>query len=225
MEPRLPYNFNITQDQALDIQTRLAASVETEDRFDQIKSVAGVDVAYAKESDTLVAAVVVMDAETLRPIETVIEKTVSTFPYIPGLFSFRELPPLINAFAKIQQAPDMVVCDAHGYAHPRRFGLACHLGVLFDVPSIGCAKTCLIGSFHPPGTERGSRSEIHDGDETLGHVLRTQNGVKPVYVSTGHRVSQNTACELVLKLTPSFRLPETTRLADQAVRTALKELT
>lgn len=186
--------------------------------------IAGTDVAYARHSNTLVAAVVILDTETLQVLEIATAVDTAHFPYVPGLFSFRELPPLIQAMAKLRHQPDLIICDGQGIAHPRRFGLACHLGVLYDIPTIGCGKTRLIGNAAIPGNRKGDYSLLRDDNEVIGAVLRTRDRVKPVYVSIGHRVSLATACDWILKLTPRYRLPETTRQADAAVKKLLAEL-
>lgn len=222
MHPIIQHNWQIDEVEALQLQTYLAAKVEKENRFNVIHCVAGVDVAYAKECDQLVAAVVVLDAQTLNVIETVTATDKEQFPYIPGLFSFRELPPLIKTFNKLQTQPDLIVCDGQGYAHPRRFGLACHLGVIFDVPTIGCGKTRLLGKHKELDMTRGSMVPLIDNDEVIGNVLRTQTNTNPIYVSIGHRISLATASELILKFSPKYRLPEVIRQADQAVRKNLK---
>ncbi len=205
---------------ALEIQKSLAPQVVRQDDFESIKYIAGVDVAYGTNENELYAAAVILEAETLKIIETSITKSIVQFPYIPGLFSFRELPPLITALEKLSTAPDLIICDGQGLAHPRRFGLACHLGLLFDIPTIGCGKTRLVGEHSTPSEKRGSQAELIDNNEIIGSVLRTQSGVKPVYVSLGHKISLETACNWVLKLSPQYRLPETTRTADQAVNRA-----
>ncbi|MCP5005956.1 MAG: deoxyribonuclease V [Planctomycetes bacterium] len=222
MQPVIKHAWQISEVEALQLQQELAAKVVSTDQFDDIKLVAGVDVAYAKEGDKLVAAVVILDANSLDVVETVTAEDKAQFPYIPGLFSFRELPPLIKAFAKLQNRPDLVVCDGQGYAHPRRFGLACHLGVIFDVPTIGCGKTRLLGEHQEPDITRGAVAPLIDNNEVIGNVLRTQTDINPIYVSIGHRISLSTACEWVLKLSPKYRLPQTTRLADQVVNKAMK---
>lgn len=221
MNPIIHHQWNLPEAEALKLQQDLAAKVVKEDQFSTIKRVAGVDVAYAKESDKLIAAVAIINAETLEVIETATAEDTAQFPYIPGLFSFRELPSLIKAFAKLQNKPDLVVCDGQGYAHPQRFGLACHLGVIFDVPTIGCGKTRLLGEFETPETQRGAIAPLYDNGEVIGNVLRTQTGINPIYVSIGHRISLETATQWILKLTPKHRLPETTRLADQIVKAKL----
>lgn len=222
MQPVINHPWNITEEEALQLQKELATKVITEDQLNDIKLIAGVDVAYSKESDKLIAAVVILDADTLEIIETATAEDKEQFPYIPGLFSFRELPSLIKAFAKLNHTPDLVVCDGQGYAHPRRFGLACHLGVIFDIPAIGCGKNRLLGEHNDPDTKRGAIAPLVDKGEVIGNVLRTQSGINPIYVSTGHRVSLATATRWVLKLSPQYRLPETTRQADQAVNSILK---
>ncbi|MCX2783446.1 deoxyribonuclease V [Microbulbifer thermotolerans] len=222
MNPKINHSWNLTELQARHLQQELAAKVTREDQFEEIQRVAGVDVAYDKHSDQLVAAVVVLDANTLEIVETVTADDHAQFPYIPGLFSFRELPPLIKAFAKLNHSPDLIVCDGQGYAHPRRFGLACHLGVVFDIPTIGCGKTKLLGEYQAPDTKRGATAPLIDNGEVIGNALRTQTGINPIYVSIGHRISLETACKWILNLSPKYRLPETTRQADHLVRIASK---
>ena len=222
MEPTFTHDWDLSEAEALTLQQQLASCVIKKDQLGNIQLVAGVDVAYDKHSDKLYAAVVILDAQTLHIVETATAEDVVRFPYIPGLFSFRELPPIAKILAKLDQTPDVIVCDGQGIAHPRRFGLACHLGVMYDIPTIGCGKTRLMGEADTPDTKRGAYAPLLDNDEVIGAVLRTQDNVNPVYVSIGHRVSLQTACEWVLKLSPKYRLPETTRQADQAVRKALK---
>ncbi|WP_037910405.1 endonuclease V [Actinacidiphila yeochonensis] len=189
--------------------------------------VAGLDVAYAGDGrgtgDRVAAAVVVVDTAELRVVERTTATAATGFPYVPGLFAFRELPVLVEALRRLEAVPDLLLCDGHGLAHPRRFGLACHLGVLTGLPTAGVAKTPFIGSYDPDalGPGRGSHADLVDGGETVGRALRTQDGVKPVYVSTGHLVDLDTACAHVLALAPRFRLPETTREADRLSRTVL----
>ena len=183
------------------------------------RSLAGLDVAY--DGDRLAAAVVVLDADTLEVRDSAVVRGRPAFDYVPGLFAFREIPALLEALDKLSEPPDVLVCDGHGLAHPRRFGLAAHLGVLTDLPSYGVGKTRLLGTWEPVGPRRGDSSALIDDGETVGAVLRTRAGVKPVFVSVGHRMDLATACALTLALTPRFRLPETTRAADRACRDAL----
>ncbi|MBL8220272.1 MAG: deoxyribonuclease V [Bryobacterales bacterium] len=220
MQPRLEMRWDVAPEEAAQLQTELAASVVAEDALPaEVRTVAGVDVAYAEDSAETFAAVIVFDAATLREVERQTAQAAVDFPYVPGLFSFRELPAISAALAKLPLTPDLVICDGHGIAHPRRFGLASHLGVLYDVPSIGCAKTHFFGAAGTPGHTRGDEAPITDREQTIGAVLRTQNGVKPVYVSTGHRVGLETACRWILKLAARYRLPEPIRAANTAVQT------
>ena len=184
-----------------------------------VRTVAGLDVAYA--GDRLAAAVVVLDAGTLEVVEEATALDRPVFPYVPGLFAFRELPALVGALRGLSVTPDLLVCDGHGLAHPKRFGLACHLGVLTGLPAIGVGKTRLVGAHDEPGRERGAWSPLTDEGQEVGRVLRTQTGVRPVFVSVGHRAGLDTACELTLRLAPRHRLPETTRRADHLSRAVL----
>ena len=186
-----------------------------------LRLIAGLDVAYAVDDSRVAGAVTVLDADTLDVVETATVLRPVEFPYVPGLLAFREIPALLDCLAKLTHVPDVLVCDGYGLAHPRRFGLACHLGVLTDLPTFGVAKTAFIGTYTDPASARGSHSALTDGDEQIGTVLRTQPATKPVYVSTGHRISLDAATELTLRLAPKYRLPETTRQADQASRRAL----
>ncbi|MFY1619471.1 deoxyribonuclease V [Micromonospora sp. WMMD736] len=184
-------------------------------------TVAGLDVAYAESGDLLAAAVTVLDARTLAVVDSAVSVGRPAFDYVPGLFAFREVPALLAALDRLTTVPDLLVCDGHGVAHPRRFGLACHLGVVTDLPAIGVGKTPLVGAWEAPAAERGAWSVLRDGDAVIGRVVRTQDGVKPVFVSVGHRMSLENATARVLALTPRYRLPETTRTADRLCRDAL----
>ncbi len=184
-------------------------------------TVAGLDVAYAQSDDLLAAAVTVLDARTLAVVDSAVSVGRPAFGYVPGLFAFREMPALLAALGRLTTRPDLLVCDGHGLAHPRRFGLACHLGVVTGLPAIGVGKTPLVGTWDPPPGERGAWSPLRDGGEVVGRVLRTRDGVKPVFVSIGHRMSLGNATAQVLALTPRYRLPETTRTADRLCRDAL----
>ncbi|MBS2966167.1 deoxyribonuclease V [Actinocrinis puniceicyclus] len=185
--------------------------------------VAGVDVAYAKDESIVAGAVVVLDAHTRHIVDSASASRPVDFPYVPGLLAFRELPALLDALAALHTRPDAVACDGYGTAHPRRFGLACHLGVVTDLPTFGVAKTAFIGEYEQPGPQRGDRSQLTDHGETIGHVLRTRPGTRPVFVSTGHRIDLDTATQLTLALTADHRLPETTRHADRLSRQVLAD--
>lgn len=217
MRPSRSARFDLSVEDAQALQRTWAADVVREDRLGTVTRVAGVDVAYEKDGDALFAAVVVLDAKSLEVVEEATCRERARFAYVPGLFSFRELPPVVRCFEALSTPPDLVVCDAHGRAHPRRFGLACHLGVLFDVPSIGCGKTRLVGTHDPVADARGAHADlVHEG-EVVGSVLRTRDAVKPVFVSVGHRVSLASSRAWILRLASRYRLPETTRAADQRV--------
>jgi deoxyribonuclease V len=220
MIPRLDIPDGLGREVAERLQADLAARVVLEDRFGRIDTVAGLDVAYDKQGNRATAAIVVVRAADLSVVETRTLDSAIRFPYIPGLLSFRELPAICALLQQVTVIPDLLICDGQGIAHPRRFGLACHLGVMFDVPAIGCAKTPLLGAVCEPGLARGDSAALLDRGDTVGCALRTRSGVKPVYVSPGHRISVASACEWVLKLAPRFRLPEPLRLADQAARRA-----
>lgn len=208
-----------TAAEAVAIQEELRGVVDNTDVGDRPRYVAGLDVAY--DGDRLAAAVVVLDWETLVEVDRAVVLGETTFPYVPGLFAFREIPGLMKALGKLSTTPDLLVCDGQGLAHPRRFGLACHLGVLTGLPSIGVAKTAFVGTHAEPGPTRGESADLIVNNEVVGAVLRTQDGVKPIYVSIGHRVSLSTAVQHVLHLAPRYRLPETTRAADHLCRQAL----
>jgi deoxyribonuclease V len=195
------------------IQDALRARVETADRLPEIRHVAGVDVGFEDGGRLTRAAVVVLDYPDLQPVDRSLARLPTRFPYVPGLLSFRELPAVLAAIEGLAVRPDVYLCDGQGLAHPRRFGIACHLGVLLDAPSIGVAKTRLIGSHAEPPQEKGGWTPLMDGEDVIGAVLRTRTGVKPLYVSIGHRLCLKTAIRLVLACTRRFRLPETTRLA------------
>lgn len=183
--------------------------------------VTGVDVAYDDARDRVAAAAVVLDAGTLDVVAEATAVGRISFPYVPGLLAFREIPAVLAALGALPCPPGLVVRDGYGLAHPRRFGLASHLGVLTGLPTIGVAKNPFTFTHSAPGTARGSSAPLLDGAEEVGRALRTRDGVKPVYVSVGHRVDLGHACAHTLALTPAHRLPETTRRADALCRRAL----
>ncbi|MEO5875918.1 MAG: endonuclease V [Streptosporangiaceae bacterium] len=220
MEIRELHAWPSTPADAEAIQDRLRPLVVEEAGPQRPATMAGLDVAYA--ADRLAAAVVVLDATTFEVVEEATAVDRPSFPYLPGLFAFRELPALVEALRKLRTVPDLLVCDGHGLAHPRGFGLACHLGVLTGLPTMGVGKTHLIGAYDPVAPERGSVSPLRHEGRTVGRVVRTQQGVKPVYVSVGHRIDLETATRHLLALSPRFRLPETTRQSDQLSRRALR---
>ena len=212
LNERLQHPWNVSRDVALVIQNDLRRHVVVENRLGSVKTVAGVDVGFP-DPQTARAAVVVLSFPVLEPLDYAIAQVPVTFPYIPGLLSFREMPAVLVAMDKLQVWPDLFIFDAQGLAHPRRLGLASHAGLLLDWPSIGCAKSRLTGEYVGPGQERVEWSPLMDGGKCIGGVLRTRAGVKPVFVSIGHKVDLETALRYVLDCAPRYRLPETTRYA------------
>lgn len=203
--------WDVSPKEAVEIQQRLRAYVIEEDRFGSAERVAGLDASYKRAVNQMRAAVVVFAYPDLNIVDQATHAQESPFPYVPGLLSFREVPALLSALDRLEAPPDLMLCDGHGRAHPRRFGLACHLGVLTDVPCIGVAKKRLVGEHEPVHDRRGAWAPLMDQDERIGAVLRTRPGVKPVFVSVGHRIRLETAIEVVLTCSPRYRLPETTR--------------
>ncbi len=222
MDPVYNHNWNLSKDEAIALQLKLAKRVYAENQFGNINTVVGVDVAYDKNDNYCYAAATVLNLSDLKVVEIATSHTEVTFPYIPGLLSFREAPAIIEVFKNLTIKPDLIICDGNGVAHPRRFGLACHIGILYDIPTIGCAKNWLLGSYQEPGDTRGSFSKLIDADDVIGVVLRTQNKIKPIFVSVGHKISLQAAIDYVLELSPKYRIPEPIRLADQQVRILLK---
>ncbi len=216
MKIKFLHDWNLSPQQAVEIQKQLRYEVETQDRFDKpIKTVAGIDLGYDVKNDTSRAVVVVLSFPELELLVSSEAKLPIQFPYVPGLLSFRETPVAIKALEKLEITPDVILCDGQGLAHPRRFGIACHIGILADVPTIGVAKSLLVGKFENLGEDRGSIAPLIHKNEQIGVALRTKNKVQPLFVSVGHRISLETATDLVLQCAPKYRLPETTRLADK----------
>lgn len=214
MHLAIEHPWNLTPREAVARQRELAALVKTSDRLpDEIRSVAGVDVGFEEGGQVTRAAAVVLSFPNLKPLRSAIARRPTEFPYVPGLLSFRELPAVLEALRQLPELPDVILCDGQGRAHPRRFGIACHLGVLLDHPTLGVAKTRLIGTHGEPGPNKGDWAPLLDAGEVIGAVLRTRPGVRPLYISCGHRVSLETAIALTLACTGRWRLPETTRAA------------
>jgi deoxyribonuclease V len=221
-QPRAAYaRLPRDEAEAVAMQTELAGCVVAADDDTPIETVAGLDIAYDKHGDTAIATAVVLRRGDLEVLDESIVQGTSDFPYVPGLLAFRELPLLLKAIEALSVTPDLYVCDGYGLTHPRRFGLACHLGVVLDAPAIGVAKNPPHLPVQAPGPERGAWTAITASGETVGCALRTQDGVKPVYVSVGHRRTLGTARDLVLELAPAYRLPEPIRAADQLGRRRL----
>lgn len=179
--------------------------------------VGGVDAAFSADGRECLAVAVLWDRETGDVLETSLARAPLRFPYVPGLLSFREAPAVLAALRRLHGEPDALICDGQGYAHPRRFGLACHVGVIVGIPTVGCAKSRLLGKHGDPAVRRGGRAALVDGGERIGTVLRTRDGVRPLYLSVGHEIDLRSAERLVLACAVRYRLPEPTRLADRLV--------
>jgi deoxyribonuclease V len=206
--------WDLTPGEAARLQASLRDTVILQPlAMDSLRTVCGVDLGFRGEMAH--AALVVLRFPTLEITELAEAETPITFPYVPGLLSFRELPAVLAALEKLSELPDVFLCDGQGLAHPRRFGIACHLGVLLDRPAVGCAKSILVGRHAPVDPLAGSFSELRDRGETVGMALRTKTNVKPVFISPGHRCDLPSAVNLALACTRGYRLPEPTRLADR----------
>lgn len=208
-----PHSWHLTPADAIALQKGLAVQVIDRDQFATINFVAGVDVGFEEQNSVTRAAVAVLSFPALQLVDCAIARRPTEFPYIPGLLSFREIPAVLDALNRLQQLPDMVLCDGQGIAHPRRFGIACHLGVITGLPTIGVGKSRLVGHYEEPPQGRGVWSALIDKDERVGAVLRTRAGIQPLYISVGHKVSLESAIDLVMRCTTRYKLPETTRWA------------
>lgn len=210
------HGWQVSTAQAFEIQKKLAAQVSRSSRVGTPRFIAGADISGERAQGEARGAVVVLRYPELSPVETMVVTGKLDFPYIPGLLSFRESPLILAACEGLSIAPDLLLVDGQGIAHPRRFGLASHLGLLLNLPTIGCAKSLLCGTHETPGVEPGSYAEVMDRGEVVGAVLRTKLGVKPIYVSIGHEVDLQTAIHWVKNCCRGYRLPEPTRLAHLA---------
>jgi deoxyribonuclease V len=211
----------VSVSEAIALQKRLSQRVIRESRLGSVGTVAGVDVAYGRRGGDARAAVVVLSFPDLAVLDSAVAVCATNFPYIPGLLSFREGPAVIAAVNRLGVRPDLLLCDGQGIAHPRRLGIASHLGVYLDLPSIGVAKSRLVGAHQEPGDERGAWSPLVHKEEIIGAAVRTRPGTKPIYVSIGHKVNLEAAITYVMDCTTRFRLPETTRAADRLSKTPL----
>jgi deoxyribonuclease V len=216
MKARSLHGWQVSIDEAKEIQRALASQVVCQCSLRSPSLVAGVDISGEDGYGMARAAVVVLRFPGLEVVERRVITLPVVFPYVPGLLSFREVPLVLAACEKLSVRPDLFIADGQGMAHPRRLGLACHLGLFLDIPTIGCAKSILCGRHDELGNERGDSVPLYDGGEVVGAAVRTRRGVKPVYVSIGHRVDLKTAVEWVLACCGRYRLPEPTRLAHLA---------
>ncbi len=214
----LQVRWDLTPREAMRVQESLRGRVETQDRFGSIRYVAGADLALDPETNLAFAGVIVYRFPELTEVERRRTRRVLRFPYVPGLLSFREIPVLLGAFDRLRVSPDVILVDGHGLAHPRRFGIACHLGLILDIPTIGCAKSILVGKAPEPGAKSRCTSPLVDKGERVGMALRTRDNVKPIYVTVGHRVALESALKVVMQCLDGFRIPKPTREADHYVR-------
>lgn len=211
LEPIFAHDWNVTPKEAVALQRSLRERVVVEPLSKEVRLIAGIDVSV--KENRVRTAIVVLDFDDLSPVDSVTWEGPTVFPYVPGLLSFREIPAILPALELLSRIPDAIMLDGHGFAHPRRFGLACHLGVLLDIPSLGVAKSRLIGAYQEPGMAKGDSSPLTDKNELIGAVLRSRARVNPVFVSVGHKMELNDALNLTLASTSRYKIPEPTRLA------------
>ncbi len=223
--PPPPHSWRLTPRRAIALQKRLRGLVSQEAFAGEALLIAGLDGAFTTDGQQCIAGVVLWDLRDQSVVEQHIALRKLRFPYIPGLLSFRELPAWLAALRKLERPPDILMCDGQGLAHPRRFGIASHIGVLCGLPTIGCAKSRLVGTHADPPNRRGAGAPLYDKEERIGTVLRTQTGIRPLYVSVGHRIDLPTAEKVVLRCAVRYRLPEPTRLADRLVAQAKRGAT
>ncbi len=207
-------------EEALRIQQDMRQHVIINDNFPRVQIIAGIDVGYDIEKNMSKAALVLMDIDKLMPINSIIEFDATPFPYIPGLLSFREAPVILKALSKLKTAPDILFIDGQGIAHPRRLGIASHVGVLTGLPSVGIAKSVLCGQFQEPGLKRGSSEPLTHKGEKIATAYRSRDNVKPIFISPGHRIGHEIAVALVARCLTKYRLPEPTRIADKLSKIA-----
>lgn len=224
MHIQFPEFWPTHAEEAIALQKRLAPQVITMDQLpDSIQFVAGVDAGFEDEGKTTRAAVVVLSFPDLTPVDEALVRKPTTFPYVPGLLSFREVPAVLESLAQLQTTPDVILCDGQGIAHPRRLGIASHLGLICDRPTIGVAKSRLVGTHAELPPEKGAWVPLIDKGQRLGAVLRSRTNTKPLFISAGHKISLETALDLVLRCTPKYRLPETTRYADRLASSGTRQ--
>src|SRR5215472_18190967 len=218
------HQWTVTPQEAVRIQEQLRGTILSSGRVPRLALVAGADAAFDLVSGLVFAAVVVLSFPDLAPVESVIRRDRLRFPYIPGLLSFREAPALLRAFARLQHDPDLIFIDGHGLSHPRAAGIACHIGVCLGKPTIGCAKSLLIGTHRAPGLSRGATTSLYDATgHIIGAVVRSRDQVKPVFVSVGHKICLGEAVRLTLACGTGYRIPEPTRQADLLAERAKRE--
>lgn len=213
MNYRTLHDWQVHPSQAILIQDQLRTQLRFEPLRRPVKLIAGADISFNRFSDTVFAAFIVLDAQTMKPVAQASAVAEVHFPYIPGLLSFREIPALLAAWSKLRVRPDVVIFDGQGTAHPRRVGIAAHMGLLIDLPSIGCGKTKLIGEFSPLSQEAGAISPLIHRGEKIGAAFRTKAKTNPVFISPGHRITLEDSLKIVRNCVRGYRIPEPTRLA------------
>ena len=223
MQPNIKHSWNLPYKEAVCLQKKLASKVKQVPIKRKIKKICGLDISCSKKSDMLYATTVILDSKNLTILETSSNKGKATFPYIPGLLSFREIPLLRQCLLKLKNQPDIIIADGQGIAHPRKFGLASHIGILYNIPSIGCAKSVLVGEYKQLKSKKGSTSPLIYKGETIGTALRTKNNVKPVFVSVGNLITIQNAVRITLDCCTKYRIPEPTRQAHILVNNLRKE--
>jgi deoxyribonuclease V len=224
MKVKKIHSWELSYSEAVQVQKELIKKLAFHPIKQTVKYVAGADISYSKNDPRIFGAVVVIELPEMKVIEVQTADDIATFPYIPGLLAFRELPVLCKIFSKIKQIPDVVICDGQGIAHPREMGIASHLGLLLDIPTVGCAKTRLVGEYGNVGLEKGSHTPLIFKGKVVGCVMRTRDSVKPVFVSPGHQIDLETAMTAINLCTTKYRLPEPTRLAHIYVNKLRKSL-
>jgi deoxyribonuclease V len=212
------HSWKVNVEEAIQIQQNLRNRITLENTFTEVRTIGGADVAYSEDRNFLFAAIVALSFPMMEPLDSATARGEIPFPYIPGLFSFREGPILINAFQKLKIKPDVMIFEGQGIAHPRGIGLASHMGLWLDLPSIGCTKTPLLNDFACPGPSKGSFELIRREGKEVGAVLRTKENVKPLFISPGHRIDLPTSIQIVLTSCPKFRIPEPLRRAHELSR-------
>ncbi|HYF01845.1 MAG TPA: deoxyribonuclease V [Patescibacteria group bacterium] len=219
MTDPLPASWDISPQDAIELQKKLSGQITLHPLESPIRTIAGGDISFNLYSNTVYAGFIILKFPELIPIARCVITTEVTFPYVPGLLSFRESPALLKAWELIPEdkKPDIIMLDGQGVAHPRRFGIACHISLLTGVPALGCGKSLLTGQYTPPALEKGSTSDLLDKGEKIGTVLRTKNKVNPVFVSPGNRMTHEEAVEIALKSVTKYRIPEPTRLIHNEV--------
>ncbi len=205
--------WDLSPKDAIALQQRWRGRIITDDCFGEITTVAGVDVGFEDQNRITRAAIVVLRYPELKPIDSALVKLPTSYPYIPGLLSFREMPAILKAYEQLRITPDLLLCDGQGIAHPRRFGIACHLGLWLDKPAIGVGKTRLVGTYEEPADKKGAWTPLRDKGDTIGAVVRSRQGVKPIFISPGHRISLASSVDWAMRCVSRYKLPETTRYA------------